>query len=140
MTRSMDNLQQEGPLLDVYFSLPEGLEKKLKAEGKQVPAPIHCKALIDTGASNCVVQEEIPTKLNLNPTGETTITTPSCESCKCYTYYMRLTIPVNKIIIETIFTAAPLKNQEIDCLFGRDALSNCVFIYIGYAGQFTLSV
>ena len=140
LSRTMNNLQKEGPLLDIYFSVPEELEKKLKQEGKPIPEPIHCKALIDTGASNCVIQTEIPKKLGLNPTGEITMTTPSCQSCKCYTYFLRMTILPQQIVYEGVFTSAPLKGQEIEGLVGRDALSQSHFTYIGYLNQFTFSI
>ncbi|MFH1224855.1 MAG: hypothetical protein V1676_03550 [Candidatus Diapherotrites archaeon] len=140
ITRTMNNLQREGPLLDIYFSVPAELERKLKKEGKQVPESIHCKALIDTGASNCVVQANIPQALKLNPIGETTMATPSCQSCKCYTYLLRITIPQQQIAYECVFTSAPLQGQEINCLIGRDILSQSHFTYIGYMNQFTFSI
>lgn len=140
LTRVIPDLQRNGPLLEIYFSVPEKLEKELVSNKKKVPDPVKCDALIDTGASNCVIQQDIPKKLGLSPVGEIAMTTPSCQSCKCYTYYLRMTILPQNIVYEGVFTAAPLMGQQIDCLVGRDLLSTCVLIYNGYMKQFTFSL
>jgi len=139
LTRGFSNIQKDGPTLEVHFLLPEDLQKKLHGEGKKLPEPIIVKALIDTGASNCVIGENIPKKLGLKPVNKIKITTPSCKDYESYQYFLRMLIPDNKISYEGVFTVAPLCGQEIDALIGRDLLSNCVFIYTGYINQFTLS-
>lgn len=126
--------------MDIHFSIPTIVEKKLIEEGKQIPNPIPCTALIDTGASNCVVQEDIPTKLELNPIDEIFVNTPSCDSYRCYRYFLKLTILPQNLVYEGVFTAVPLKGQNIQSLLGRNLLSNCVLAYIGYINQFTLSL
>ena len=82
------------------------------------------KALIDTGASACVLKKEIPEKLGLTPIGITKICTPSTKDHECYQYFMRMVIPVHQLIYEGIFISAPLENQEIGSLIGRDVLKN----------------
>lgn len=39
----------------------------------------------------------------------------------------------------TTVLEAPLQGQNIDCLIGRDVLSQGVFVYIGYTNLFSLS-
>lgn len=53
-------------------------------------------------------------------------------------YLLRLALP-NNVVVETTAIAAPLQDQHIQCLIGRDVLQHGVFIYIGYANTFSLS-
>ena len=59
LTTANPNLQLEGPIIDVHFLISTELEKKYREEGKPIPEPIIVKALIDTGASHSIIQEEI---------------------------------------------------------------------------------
>ena len=140
ISRIMDNMVQDGPVVDIYFSVPSQLEKILKEQNKSIPEPVLCKALIDTGASHCVVQTDIPKKLRLNPIGQGTMSTSSHQSVPCYIYLLKMTIKPNNLVYEGRFTSADLGGQKIDCLIGRDALSQSHFTYIGYLKQFTLSI
>ena len=140
VTVPSENLENEGPILDVHFLISSDLEKKYTEENKKIPAPVIIKALIDTGASACVIQKEIPEKLGLEPIGVMNINTPSSKDHQCYSYFMRMVIPAQGLIYEGPFIAAPLEGQEISCLIGRDVLKSGILIYIGYANQFTLSL
>ena len=140
VTIKSKNLREEGPLLEVQFLISSELEKKYKAEGKTIPKPVTVKSLIDTGAASCVIQEDIPKRLNLQPIGQVNISTPSCDGKECFKYFMRMHIPLHGLIYEGTFIAAPLKQQPISCLIGRDVLKDSILIYIGSANQFTLSI
>lgn len=141
MRRNMPNeLRFDGPLVDVQFMVSAQLEKQLIENKQPVPQPILVKALVDTGASHCVVQEDIPKKLGLNPIGTVGMNTPSSQNHQCPQYFMRMAIPSHQLIYEDVFTAMPLKGQPIESLIGRDLLSNGILIYIGYDGSFTLSL
>ena len=140
VTIDSKNLKEEGPLLEVQFIISSELEKKYKEESKQIPDPINVKALIDTGASSCVIQEDIPKKLGLQPVGQVKMSTPSCENTDCFVYFMRMISPAHGLIYEGSFIGAPLKVQKIDCLIGRDVLKDSILIYLGYINQFTLPI
>jgi len=140
VTINNTNLEQDGPILDVQFLISLNLEKKYIEEKKSIPEPVTVKALIDTGATSCVIQEDIPKKLNLQPVGEVNISTPSSKECKCFQYYMRMSIPSHGLIYEGPFIAAPLDGQNVSCLIGRDVLKDSILIYIGNNNQFTLSI
>src|SRR3989344_5389531 len=140
VTLGSSDLYKEGPVLEVQFLIPLELEKKYKEEGKEVPAPVIVKALIDTGASNCVVKKEIPEQLKLEPTGVIKINTPSSKEHECYQYFMRMVIPAHSLTYQGPFIGAPLDGQEISGLIGRDLLKHSILIYIGYNNQFTLSM
>jgi hypothetical protein len=142
ITSSNPNLQAEGPTLEVHFLISRELEAFYKKSGQEMPPPIIVKALIDTGASNCSVQEDIPRKLGLQPVGTTGVLTPSTKGTPhlCYTYFMRMLIPSHNIIYEGIFTAVQLDGQNISCLIGRDLLAFSIFIYQGTLKQFTFTL
>ena len=126
--------------MGVQFHVPSELEQKMQDAKEPIPTPVEGDALIDTGASNCVIQEDIPKRLGLQPIGVVRINTPSCEGHACYRYFMKLVIPGQNLVYTGVFTATPLKGQKIICLLGRDLLQHGVLIYIGYANQFTLSL
>ncbi len=140
LTNQQSDLQERGPIVEVKFMVSQALEKKLKKEGKEIPQPIAAKAMIDTGASLCAIQEDIPQKLGLKPSGEIYLHTASCKNHKCYKYFLRMVIPAHRLEYEGTFTALPLEGQDMDCLIGRDMLANGILIYIGYAKQFTFSL
>jgi len=140
ITITSPNLQVDGPTLEVHFLISKELEEKYVKDGKEIPKPIIVKAQIDTGASNCVVQEDIPMRLGLQPVDSIKITTPSTKDHPCYRYYMRMIIPAHNLTYDGLFTAAPLAGQNITSLIGRDLLGQGLLIYIGYANQFTLSL
>src|SRR3989344_882470 len=140
VTIPLENLEKDGPILEVHFFISSELEKKYKEENNPLPEPLIIKALVDTGASACVLKDEIPKKLSLEPTGVIKICTPSSKDHECYQYFMRMIIPSNKVVYEGAFISAPLDGQDVSGLIGRDVLKNGILIYIGYANQFTLSL
>jgi predicted aspartyl protease len=133
-------LLNDGPILEVHFLIPIDLEEKFKAEGKTIPEPIIVNALIDTGASGCVIKKDIPEKLGLVPMGLTKICTPSQKDHECYQYFLRMVIPSHNLTYQGVFIAPSLDGQDISCLIGRDLLNGAIMIYIGYMNQFTLSL
>jgi len=140
VTIGSDNLEVLGPILEVHFLISSDLEKKYIEEKKQLPEPIIVRSLIDTGASSCVIQNDIPKRLGLEPIGTMKICTPSSKDHECYQYYMRMVIPSHNLVWDGVFIAAPLEGQDISCLIGRDLLKNGILVYIGYMNQFTLSL
>lgn len=140
VTTTIENLELEGPILEVHFLISSDLENKYRIANIPIPEPVIVKALVDTGASSCIIQSKIPTDLKLEPIGKITINTPSSTNHECYQYYMRMVIPSTGLVYEGVFIAAALEGQNISSLIGRDLLNNGIFIYIGYANQFTLSL
>jgi hypothetical protein len=132
------NLQGAGPVIDVQIAVNKGVEADLRDAGQTVPAPYFALAMIDTGASLTVIREGLAHDLNLQPTGTTTINTPSDTNVQCYKYMVRLVLP-NDISFETPALEVPLKGQHIDCLVGRDVLARGILVYIGPDNLFTLS-
>jgi len=137
-TTQVPNLQGIGPLVEVRLAVGSVIEEVLRKDDQLVPTPILVNAMIDTGATGTVVREDIPAQLGLDPTGVTSINTPSSTDVECYEYLVRLLFP-NRVLVETTVIGAPLKGQHIQSLIGRDVLRHGVFIYIGYTNTFTLS-
>lgn len=138
-TTQTPNLVETGPVTEIQLLITRELESQLRESEEKVPDPVKMNAMIDTGATGTVIREGFTDKLNLNPVGISYINTPSTENFKCYNYNVRLLFPNRTSIDGITVIQAPLKGQHIDCLIGRDILSNAVFVYIGYTNQFTLS-
>jgi len=94
--------------------------------------------MIDTGATRSVISQGIAAQLGLNPVGITAINTPSSTNVQCYEYLVRFIFSHN-IIVEGVMIEAPLQNQPIQCLIGRDILAHAIFVYIGQSNLFSLS-
>ena len=145
VTTQVSNLQAVGPILDVQISPSPMAIHAMQQAGTLVPAPISVSAMIDTGASNCVIQSGLPQQLGLFPVGSQLINTPSSENVACMQYLLRLSffptggllMPVN---FDSVFTEAPLKGQNIQCLLGRDFLVHAVLTYIGPTNSFAISL
>ncbi|MDE0300834.1 MAG: retroviral-like aspartic protease family protein [Candidatus Poribacteria bacterium] len=103
------------------------------------PPIIDIDAMIDTGASHTAIRDDIPRSLDLNPVGEVPINTPTSTDVRCLQYVVRMIFPNNIVVNDMLVTAMPLQKQPIQCLIGRDILSQCVLIYNGYTNLFTLS-
>ena len=127
-----------GPVVDVGLSVPLALEDQLRRAGESLPQPIQLQPMIDTGATGSVIQQGLAAQLGLKPIGVTLINTPSSTNVECYEYAVRFVFP-NNVVVEGTVIEAPLKGQHIQGLVGRDVLQHAVLVYIGYAGQFTLS-
>jgi len=136
LTSQFPNLQQSGPVLQVKIDIPQVL-KDSKAV-KSPPQLPEIQAMIDTGATGTVIKEEVIKSLKLEPVGVVRINTPSSNDVLCNRYSVRLLLP-NNVTVNAIVIGAPLKNQHIQGLIGRDILRHGVFIYTGYINQFTLS-
>lgn len=54
-------------------------------------------------------------------------------------YAIRFTLP-NDIVVETTAFEAPLEEQSIEALIGRDVLAQGAFVYLGYSNTFSFSI
>lgn len=132
------DLQGVGPVVELRIAVNQSVETTLRGAGAPVPAPLLVPAMIDTGASCSVIREGLARQLGLQPTGVRVIHTASHSNVRCYEYLVRLLLPAN-ILFEIDVLEIPLKGQHVDCLLGRDILSQGILIYIGTDNRFTLS-
>ncbi len=137
-TSQVPNLHLVGPIVQVGITVPTALEQVLQAAGHAIPLPVTALAMIDTGATGSVIQQGLAVQLGLHPVGVVQIHTPSSTNVSCLEYAVRLLFP-NNVVFETTVIEAPLQGQHIQCLIGRDVLSQAVLVYIGYGNLFSLS-
>ena len=139
-TTTVSNLRASGPQVEIFVAPSFDLQKYLKENNQNIPEPIRVIGLIDTGSTSSLVKPETIRTLGINPIGEKRINTPSCTDFKCNQYQATIMFP-NRIAIQiSSLLEAPLTGQNIQCLIGRDILSQAVFIYNGYANLITFSM
>jgi aspartyl protease len=132
------DLRQRGPVLPVNIAAASPAEQAMRAAGQPVPPPVTVDALIDTGAARSAVDKGTAARLGLQPVGAALIATPTTESAQVPVYAVRFVLP-DAVVFEVTAIEATLAGQNIGALLGRDLLSRAVFIYVGYAGQCTIS-
>jgi len=147
MPHFMLQMTPNGPIVQAAILVSAARREALESSGIPIPTAQRIVALIDTGASVSVVDPSVLAALDLNPTGDLDIHTPSTEgiSVKASTYDVQFGIYAIRpgdphFVSETVQVAsAVLANQGIHALIGRDILASCVLIYNGADGYFTLA-
>src|SRR5580700_1224950 len=118
-----------GPLIHAFVGVSGPRGVALTKAGQPVPNPVVVKALVDTGASNTVVDPTVMKALGLDPRRIAQTITPSTGAIphKCYTYDVSLHVPLgtatalfSKLAWEV--SCLDLKHQGFEVLLGRDIL------------------
>lgn len=121
LTQRLPRLTETGPVIELAIT------------------PSNKLAMIDTGAEVTVIGNGIASSLDLIPIGRTFLNTPSSTDVPCLQFDIPLIFP-NQVLLQSIIAIeAPLTDQHIQCLIGRDVLQHRVLIYNGYDNSFTLS-
>lgn len=134
-----------GPVIDVAIHISTPRKEALQSVQATIPPPVRARLLIDTGASNTSIDEDLITQLQLTPTGSIPIQTPSTTAANphiCNQYDVSVIIPHAQMIRHFHAVAvigSKFSHQGIHGLLGRDILSECLFIYNGELGIYTLS-
>jgi len=134
-------LGKAGPRVQVEVHISPVLATYLSQRGEAIPAPISGEALFDTGASISAVDMAAITNLGLNPMGVASVHTPG-GTVQQNLYPVTFLFP-QLANIKAVFNSvmgSELKSQGIIALVGRDFLSNCLLIYNGPAGIFSISI
>lgn len=136
----------EGPVVNAFVGVSQARADALKAAGQPVPTPAHVIALVDTGASGTCIDPAILTGLGLTATGSVPVLTPSTGSTPhtADQYDVSFLIPTGPNQTPLVIPALPvmcseLAVQGIQALIGRDILRNCLLVYNGDIGLFSLS-
>ncbi|MCI0388244.1 MAG: retropepsin-like domain-containing protein [Acidobacteria bacterium] len=132
-----------GPLVDILIGVSEARRAALVKANQSVPQHVPIRALIDTGASCTCIDPGALQSLGLAPTGVTPMHTPStgnqAHNANQYDVSLVLLHPKLRLQIGTVAVVeSELAIQGIQALIGRDVLANCLFIYDGETGIFTL--
>lgn len=132
-----------GPVIDVLVYVSTPRKEIMDAAGLPIPNPVPCHLLIDTGASNTCIDPEKIKLLKLTPSGNTPVHTPSTTPDKmhnCNQYDVGIIIPDFWHFHAVPILESSLSHQGIDGLLGRDILKECILIYNGILGSYTLSI
>ena len=140
------NLASSGPIISVKVSAPKVVKEFLTKINYPIPEPVKINALIDTGATcTCISQRIVAKELHLLSRGIAIVQTAGHSiRAGVFDVCLDMTPAFNKIRITSdplTVIALPLTGQpNIDCLIGRNVLRNGLFLYVGYANMFSLSV
>ncbi len=140
-------IDSAGPVLQALVAVSNPRRTALGKAGQPVPNPVPIRALVDTGAScTCVDPTVLKDGLKLTPTGSVSVNTPTTGATPhdAEQYDIALYIPAVAgqpvLVFETIpvVSSVLLSSQGFHALIGRDILQQCLFIYNGATGTFTL--
>ena len=132
------------PMIDLFVGVSSQRRKALEAAQQPIPKFQKARALIDTGASGTCIDPSILSPLGLTATGAIAIHTPSTSGkphiCDQFDVALGIDHPKDPMIVLTIpVVSTPLSATRIQALIGRDVLQECLFIYDGISGTFTLA-
>jgi Aspartyl protease len=125
-----------GPLLDVLVGVSEYRQLALVATSGTIPGRSQARFLIDTGASQTVVDTAIIAGLNLHPIAVTLVQTASTADTPQPTPQFDVSLLIPMRSGARLFNSVPvfgmsLRPQGIDGLLGRDILAQCLLTYSG---------
>lgn len=104
-------------------------KKELHPNSKLVP----CKAIWDTGATNCAISTGKARECNLTPTGKA-ITNTANGPRECLTYVVDLILPCEVVIPNVTVTECEL-DPKIDMLIGMDIMNLGNFSVSNFNGK-----
>jgi hypothetical protein len=132
---------KNGLLLDVLVGPSAPLKALLWRQGKEVVPPIRSTFLVDTGADNTMVSEQLMRSLRLERTGQTRVVTstsgPTGQPSDVFGVELELfpQMPQSKRWGAVDVVGRPFDGLSIDGLLGRDLLSYMVLTYNGPRGE-----
>jgi predicted aspartyl protease len=134
-------LMQRGPVIPVVISPDQTFAAALQAASKPIPQPVTGFALVDTGATTTCIDATVAQKMGLAPSGTAKLSSVSHEGTQCLTYPVQLFFPAWNVGLQAARAmGVTIANQGIIALVGRDLLQNCVLVYNGADGSFTLAL
>jgi hypothetical protein len=136
-----------GPVLNVLIEIPDVLAQSFNNNKQSIPTPVSGIALIDTGASITSFDESAVRSLGLNPNGTALVGTAGGQRTQS-TFAARFSFPGTAIssfehprVLECDLSGQTvMRSQPVIALIGRDFLANCVLVYNGSAGFWSLSL
>lgn len=126
-------LQVLGPFIDVIITPGRLVCEGLQKAGKKIPS-FTAKAIIDTGASSCIITPDIAAQLNLIQTGYKEIISVQ-DKQKQPEYFGTINFSWGASM-EIPLVACQLSG--FDCLIGREVMSNWYLTYDGKNGTIVI--
>lgn len=132
-------LARQGIVLSVAIGVDNYTATSLRAQGLNVPNPVPCQALLDTGASCLCIDSSIAKQLGLARRGIPSHTAAGPRMSSLYA--VSLLFPGTNLKTYDLLRAAEvnLALQSFKCLIGRDVLSHWHFHYNGQSGAVSIS-
>lgn len=134
-------LEQKGPIIQVNLSWSQAAAETCLDEGQIIPQVLSGLALIDTGADQTCIDEEVVEKMQLRPTDKLTVTSFDSEPREELVYPVRLEFVGASISMDIPAIKRPIKKvrPQITALIGRDILKHCLFVYNGITGYLSIA-
>jgi len=134
-------LVQRGPVIPVVIAPDQAFAVALQTAGKTIPQSVTGLALVDTGATTTCIDATVAQQMGLAPSGTAKLSSASHQVTDCLTYPVQLLFPAWNLALQAPKAmGVTIANQGIIVLVGRDLLQNCVFVYNGADGSFTLAL
>jgi hypothetical protein len=136
-----------GLVLTAVIGVSQPRQSALAAANQPVPSAARVEALVDTGASHSCVDPSVLSQLNLSPTGQTRINTPSTGGQPALVdqydvSLLILTAPNQQPLYRPampVVASELVVQQGFHVLLGRDVLRHCLLVYDGLTGLFSLA-
>ncbi|MBI5397599.1 MAG: aspartyl protease family protein [Verrucomicrobia bacterium] len=139
-----DLLAVAGLLLGIEVTVPESVANALTLSAKPLPKPTVGTALVDTGATSCCIEETVVQSLGLQPVGQVNVSSPNGPKLQ-NVYVARMTFPGSPIpTLELRLIGVQMQPPGGAAtgpisLIGRDILRQCVLVYNGPMGSYTMA-
>jgi hypothetical protein len=135
-----------GAILTLDVHVPPAIANALTASNQPVPPAVSGITLVDTGATMTCVHEAILTGLGLQPVGQVQSGTAN-GPVQQNVYMTRLVFPLLGWTVDLPVAGVDLTGQQaqlnppqdIIALLGRNLLRNCVLIWNGVGGFWSIS-
>lgn len=133
-------LATNGIILNVAISPDMLTVSTMQTQGMQIPQPLLCRALVDTGASGLAIDRSIAASLGLKKEGVTTNLTAN-GATEAPVYFVSLNFPGTNLKSYDMLRATEvnLANQPFKCLIGRETMKNWHLHYNGQTGQISIA-
>ena len=99
---------------------------------------IKCRALWDTGATNCCVSQDVVNQLSLISTGKTNMRTPN-QTSERDTYLVDVALPNSVRINDVCVIDSDIGNQNIGMLIGMNIINLGDFAVSNFQGKTTFT-
>ena len=134
LQKAPEYLELDGPLIKVRIHPALSLLGNLEKEG------FAGLALIDTGASMCMVKKTVVQQLKLHPHGKIKITSVTQTEAERNVYAVGIEIGDFRTHRDPIEAVELIDSDHVfDFIIGRNVLKDMIFTYTGFGGIVTLA-
>jgi hypothetical protein len=142
------SLIQGWAIVDVLVGVSGPRRSLLQKHKFPIPAAVHMRALIDTGASISGFSSRVFQELSITPVSKLDVLTPSTPPNSphiCDVYDVSLSLVANESPrafpdARVMVADCWLPNEGIEALLGMDILKFCFFQLMGPEGRFMLAL